>query len=226
MTQMIQRFERNGVGRDIVVGDIHGYFTRLQVALDSIAFDPANGDRLFSVGDLVDRGPECERAIDWLAEPWFHAVRGNHEDIAIRYAKGNPVDRAIYSRNGGDWFMAMSKDRQQQFGAAFDTMPYAIEVETERGIVGLVHANVPVDDWEWLGETLLMNRNSRDRVMWDRGRIESENTEPVAGVRAVIVGHTPLVHPVRLGNVYHIDTGGWTAVGHFTLLDLEALEVA
>src|SRR5690606_31496336 len=105
MTQMIQCFERNTVGRDFAVGDIHGHFARLSAALDAAGFDPAKGDRLFSVGDLVDRGPECEKAIDWLAEPWFHAVRGNHEDIAIRYAKGNPVDQAIYSRNGGDWFM-------------------------------------------------------------------------------------------------------------------------
>lgn len=225
MAQTIQRFARNPVGRDFAVGDIHGHFTRLQAALDTEGFDPAKGDRLFSVGDLVDRGPECERAIDWLAEPWFHAVRGNHEDLAIRYSKGNPVDPVIYSRNGGDWFMAMDHIRQKRFGAAFDALPYAIEVETDGGLIGLIHANVPVNDWSGLGDALL-SRHARDMAMWDRGRIESRDTSGVAGIKAVVVGHTPLRDAVCLGNVFHIDTGGWTANGHFTLLDLSAVGAA
>ena len=51
------RFAQNTVGRDFAVGDIHGCFTELQRGLDAIGFDPST-DRLFSVGDLVDRGPE------------------------------------------------------------------------------------------------------------------------------------------------------------------------
>lgn len=224
MTQMIKRFDRNTIGRDFAVGDIHGHFTRLQAALDAVGFDPER-DRLFSVGDLVDRGPESDKALEWLAKPWFHAVRGNHEDIAIRYAKGNPVDPGNYSANGGDWFMAMDHMRQKEFGAAFDELPYAIEVETEGGIVGLVHANVPTNDWSELPELLLFNRYTRDRVMWDRGRIESMNTQTVEGVRAVVVGHTPLERVTVLGNLHHIDTAGWHASGHFTLLNLATLGI-
>lgn len=225
MTQMIQRFERNTVGCDFAVGDIHGHFTRLQAALDSIGFNPAC-DRLFSVGDLVDRGPESHKALEWLEKPWFYAVRGNHEDIAIRYAKGNPVDSGNYSANGGDWFMALDHMRQKEFGAAFDELPYAIEVETEGGIVGLVHANVPTNDWNELPELLLSSRYTRDRVMWDRGRIESMNEQCVDGIRAVVVGHTPLKRVTVLGNVHHIDTAGWHNSGHFTMLNLATLEVA
>lgn len=225
MTQMIRRFERNSQGRDFAVGDIHGHFTRLQDALDEVGFHPAI-DRLFSVGDLVDRGPESDKALEWLAKPWFHAVRGNHGDIAIRYAKGNQVDPSNYSANGGDWFMAMDEVRQKEFGAAFDELPYAIEVPTGNGIVGLVHANVPTSDWTELPELLLRNRYTRDRVMWDRGRIQGMVDESVVGVRAVVVGHTPLKRLTVLGNVYHIDTAGWHASGQFTLLDLASLEVA
>lgn len=52
----------NRRGRDIAVGDVHGHFQRLQQALDAVGFDPAI-DRLFSVGDLVDRGPDSEQAL-------------------------------------------------------------------------------------------------------------------------------------------------------------------
>lgn len=45
----------------------------------------------------------------------------------------------------------------------------------------------------------------------------------MANVRAVVAGHTPVPEPVVLGNVYHIDTGGWQDEGYFTLLDLGSL---
>lgn len=81
---MIKRFGINTSGKDWAVGDIHGHFTLLQKALDAVGFDQAV-DRLFSVGDMVDRGPECEDVIRWLNLPWFHPVRGNHDDYVCRY---------------------------------------------------------------------------------------------------------------------------------------------
>ncbi len=223
MKCLIQRFDHNPEGRDFAVGDIHGHFSRLQSVLERIRFDPAR-DRLFSVGDLVDRGPESEESLKWLEFPWFHAVRGNHEDIAIRYAKGNPVDASTYSHNGGDWFMALDDAAQRRFAKAFDGLPYAIEVQTESGLVGLVHAHVPTRQWSELRELLSSSRYNRDRVIWDRGRIQLSDTSHVAGVRAVVVGHTPLPQVAVLGNVHHIDTAGWTKEGRFTLLDLSTLE--
>ena len=59
-----------------------------------------------------------------------------------------------------------------------------------------------------------------------RRRIEDQDLAPVTGVRAVVVGHTPLRQAVALGNVYHIDTAGWLPQGRFTLLDLTTLEPA
>lgn len=91
----VQRFAKNTEGRDIAVGDIHGHVSRFLLALKSIDFNPAK-DRLFSVGDLVDRGPESHRCDELLAFPWFHAVQGNHEDFAIRWPKGY-VDDSEFS---------------------------------------------------------------------------------------------------------------------------------
>ena len=41
-------------GRDLVVGDVHGHFPTLRHALAELEVGPA--DRLFSLGDLIDRG--------------------------------------------------------------------------------------------------------------------------------------------------------------------------
>ena len=230
---IVQRYARNEVGRDFAVGDIHGYFTRLQSRLDEVGFNPAR-DRLFSVGDLVDRGPECESALEWLSMPWFFAIQGNHEDIAIRYAKGNAIDPEDYSLNGGDWFMAMDRSAQKEFGTAFEALPVAIEVETSAGVVALIHADCPFPDWSMLKDALEAppKRSSlmsvRNACMWSRERIEAGDESGVTGIRAVVVGHTPLRLPVALGNVYCIDTAGWLpdGSGHFTILDLETLEAA
>ena len=62
---MIKRFGRNTLGRDFAVGDIHGCYSRLQAALETVGFC-RKSDRLFSIGDLVDRGAESERVHDLL----------------------------------------------------------------------------------------------------------------------------------------------------------------
>ncbi|OCB02809.1 hypothetical protein BBC27_11345 [Acidithiobacillus ferrivorans] len=62
-------------GRDFIVGDLHGHPDVLRRLMDYVAFD-YDTDRLFSVGDLVDRGPDSAGALDLLDEPWFYPVLG------------------------------------------------------------------------------------------------------------------------------------------------------
>lgn len=226
---LIKRFERNQAGRDFAVGDIHGHFTRLQVVLDTAGFDPAR-DRLFSVGDLVDRGPESEQVLAWLDKPWFHAIQGNHEDIAVRHVQIGRVDQGIYLANGGAWFLGLPSAEQQEIATRFADLPIAIEVQTSAGLVGLVHADCPFPSWTTLCDALEGRmpglRRVEDACQWSRHRVEQQDASGVQDILAVVVGHTPLRRPVVLGNVFHIDTMGWRPQngGYFTLLDLETLE--
>src|SRR5436853_4818265 len=54
---LIQRFLRLCSMSHYVVGDIQGCYSEFQQLLDTIAFEPAR-DRLWLVGDLVNRGPD------------------------------------------------------------------------------------------------------------------------------------------------------------------------
>lgn len=228
MTSPIKRFTANTAGRDIAVGDIHGHFSRLQAALDAIGFDPAV-DRLFSCGDLVDRGPENEDVIRWLNKPWFHPVRGNHDDYVVRY---DTCDIGNWIENGGIWFAGFPEVEKQCYQVMFRDLPIAIELETAGGLVALVHADCPFESWDQLRAELLEPESNRrlklvqNCCMWSRTRVEHGNQAGVAGVRAMVCGHTPLAEPLVLGNVYHIDTAGWMPQrgGYFTLLDLMTLE--
>lgn len=228
MSNLLRHFERNTRGRDLIVGDIHGHFTVLQAQLVDVGFDPDAGDRLFSVGDLVDRGPESDHAAYWLEQPWFFAVQGNHEDMAVRFADPlNRMDVENYGRNGGSWNIAHTQPERLTVADTFRDLPLAIEIETAQGLIGIVHADCPFGSWDTLRAALAkpIRKSLRDMLMWSRLRIESGNAETVEGVRAVVVGHIPVQRPVTLGNVIHIDTTGWMPHrgGRFTFLDAATL---
>ena len=54
---MIELVPANNVGIDYICSDIHGHFSLLESQLEKVGFDP-DKDRLFSLGDLIDRGDE------------------------------------------------------------------------------------------------------------------------------------------------------------------------
>lgn len=229
VSRYVDRFERNTLGTDYCVGDIHGMFRKLQTELDRIGFDPTV-DRLFSVGDLVDRGPDSNLCLEWIAKPWFHAVQGNHEDMAIRFPNGN-MDSGNYAANGGAWNIANTPDKRQEYSDCLALLPIAIQVETEHGTVGIVHADVPFPTWRDFVVSLEDSNISKsmhgsiiDAAMWSRERITAVDKTGIHDVRAVIVGHTPLQNPVVLGNVHHIDTGACFQNGRFTIINLATLE--
>lgn len=209
------------------MGDIHGHFTRLRKALEFVQFNPAV-DRLFSVGDLVDRGPESEQCLEWLDYPWFHAIKGNHEELVEAYTYAQ-IKTGYYMECGGVWLIGKTEVERMEYAIRFADLPYLMEVETEQGTVGLIHANVMRDSWPYTVQRFERCQSAdewrliRQICLWDRDRILQEDRTPVDGVRAVVVGHTPLQTATVLGNVYHIDTAGWSR-GHFTLLDLATLQ--
>ncbi len=205
----IVRFPLNVYGRDYVVGDIHGMFSQLRSLLERVKFKPEH-DRLFSVGDLVDRGPESAEALQWLDNPWFHACRGNHEQFAIDSTDRESLD--FWMRyNGGQWWKKLSRGEQDSFRKAFLKLPLAMEVETRTGRVGIVHADIPpAVSWERFTELLASGHNevtlyalfSRDRIHGSHAR------KPVEGqVDRIYCGHTPVRTPVQVDNVFYIDTG-------------------
>lgn len=235
MSSLIQRFTRNTDGRDLFIGDIHGCFRKARAALNAVGFNPDSGDRLFSVGDLVDRGPESADVLAWLDQPWFFPVQGNHEDMAICWGRpGCTMDAGLYALNGGAWNIAHTHPERVVYSDALVALPLAIEVETAAGLVGIVHADCPFVSWQAFTGALespeLMHAQRkavREAALWSRARIEAEDPSGVAGVLAVVVGHTPQEAPRWLGNVLYLDTAAWYRNGalgrDFGIFDLGTL---
>lgn len=114
--------------------------------LSEARFD-AITDRLFAVGDLIDKGPKSERCDEFLGYPWLHSIRGNHEQMIIERHK---YDERTAKENGGMWFLRLDEGKRQYYRQLFLKLPLAIEVENSIGLVGLIHADVPLYDWAQL----------------------------------------------------------------------------
>jgi len=100
---ILRTFSVNAQGRDFVIGDLHGSYKHLQRMLLGINFNK-EVDRLFSVGDLIDRGKNNLECLRLLKEPWFFSVMGNHEQLMLHGLTGGPYGM-FWARNGGSWGM-------------------------------------------------------------------------------------------------------------------------
>jgi len=67
------------------IGDVHGCYYELRDLLDKIG--PGQGDTVYFVGDFLDKGPYGAEVVRFIRESGFKAVKGNHDEIHIRWRK-------------------------------------------------------------------------------------------------------------------------------------------
>lgn len=222
MTIKVKHFNANTKGKDYIVGDLHGCLNVLNHALDAIGFDKT-ADRLFSVGDLVDRGPQNYETAWLIDESWFHAVRGNHDQMLIDcFTKNDQVQQGQYGLSYGAWI----HDRKQTYDQLIDlanfmecTMPYLISVGEGADRFNIVHAellkyNVAVSDahvdaFDFTNEEIEM-------MMWGRS-LASGYTNPrtingtevynQTNLSLTYCGHTPMFEVIKRLNQIFIDRG-------------------
>lgn len=204
-------FPINRKGRDFVVGDVHGMFNTLEDLLEKVSFDPAI-DRVFSVGDLIDRGDQSERVLEFLNKPWFASIMGNHESMLLdsRVSEHNLHNWTKY--NGGAWWTKLRKETQDQIHQKISKLPYLFEIETAIGKVGIAHADLPASkNWPEIVKTISTDHELKHHVLWSRMRHKSmrltRSTNSIEGVQLVVMGHTPHKEPLHQENIYYIDTG-------------------
>lgn len=115
MKNPIQTIEPNEQGRDFVIGDLHGSLACFHKLLEGLNFDKTK-DRMFSVGDLVDRGPNSLECLELIKEPWFYCVLANHEQMMLEAFNGGYLGN-FWIQNGGYWGYTAWEDakRLKQF---------------------------------------------------------------------------------------------------------------
>jgi len=137
---MLKTFEPNTKGRDFCIGDLHGNLDHLNKMLEGLSFDKTV-DRMFSCGDLVDRGPNsfaCLGLIDPIENPWFFAGQANHENM-MQLCTDYPSISSAWFRNGGMWACEYINDiekvaRDKSWIPADESVRYAELVEMSKNL--------------------------------------------------------------------------------------------
>jgi len=179
MAMLHQQLPANTAGKDYIVGDLHGCLDLLHEALARVGFDTGR-DRLFSVGDLIDRGPDSMGCLRLLNERWFYAVRGNHEDMLLDYLENIPLPwghgsaSELLLRNGGRWALDLNvSDHQElrhELASKVHALPYVITVGEGEQRFHVAHAELMASRWDARFQALLAGEaldNSDRRILID-----------------------------------------------------------
>lgn len=203
-----QHFSRNEIGTDYFVGDVHGHYDLLMISLKEAGFSPDKGDRVFSLGDLINRGNNSSACLDLLLKPWFFAVIGNHEDMLLSL-RTNPAVMNSLVEVGGNWLLEyIDQPSKLQFFMAiiYAKMFLAFTVETHLGNIGLTHAEAP-DDWLSITKETL-NTQEQYNLFWSfekYNRPDSLSTT-IKNIDVTLHGHTNSENIVIKQNQLWIDT--------------------
>ena len=227
MTIEISRHAVNTRGRDFVCGDLHGETERLWRRLKQLEFDTSR-DRLFSVGDLIDRGRDSAGALGLLDQPWFYAVQGNHETMLI--------DATLYGQDleqwhaiGGDWSRWVPPAWLRRQAARLEKLPHIMVVGEGAQRFNIVHAGMldaaglVLSDAD-VDDVLAPHRLEAEPLLWSRvlardywkilqGKAAAGPAWQ-AGLSLTFCGHTPVSVPGLYRSHYFLDGGaGYGADG-------------
>lgn len=204
------------------IGDVHGCYEELMELVEKIGFYEGKLDKLVFVGDLIDKGPEPRKVIEW-AKTWEAScifVKGNHEEKHIRY---NMHERRKLKNKKYVNPMEFSEDH----------------LRTRADLLGIPNFNAFewMDNWNdyyycldsgnhlVLHGGLLPNQKAEDipvkiltRVRYLKSDTEMAHideitadmpfwTEKYFGPEKVIFGHQPFLEPLVTDHAIGIDTG-------------------
>lgn len=207
----------------IVFGDIHGQYDGLMKLLELIKLNP--DDKLFFLGDLIDRGSRSADVVRWVMENGHTCLRGNHEQMCLD---------AFASSEGSltwkGWLLNGGANTLESYGSP--TIPEEhlqwmkqLPLYVDLGDAWLVHAGV--------NPNLPIELQGASEFCWIREEFHSA-TEPFFDDKIIITGHTiTFVFPgVKPGNLVlgkgwlDIDTGGYhPKSGWLSALNLDTATV-
>jgi len=195
--QTFRRASSSEMTRTLIIGDIHGCIDELKELVDRVG-----PDRVVSVGDMVDRGPDSPAVWRFFAEREdADAVLGNHEQKCLRWHRGElppALSQRITRKQHG------TEAAWAEACAWFASLPRWIELDDVLVVHGFWQPGLSVEEQHPSVITGTMSGEKRvDRL--DRPWYELYD-----GDKPLVVGHAiydeanPLVHEDR---VFGLDAG-------------------
>jgi serine/threonine protein phosphatase 1 len=195
---------RNQNGIDWLCGDLHGQYDALQSALSDAGFR-SDCDRLFLLGDVIDRGPKSQELLNWvLSTDYVYSLMGNHELMFVA-SSFNSGYRDRHRAIGGEWVDHIDFSEYRKLTTrCVQQMPLTITLACDNYSLGLVHAQSPADNWLDVQQAVPSEKFSID-CTWPWNRAQGSD-QTIAGVTAVVSGHIGTANVIQKGNQIWIDT--------------------
>ncbi|MBP3893090.1 MAG: serine/threonine protein phosphatase [Atopobiaceae bacterium] len=193
-----------------VFSDVHGHFGTLDRLLERVS--PTSDDRIFMLGDMIDRGPDPISVVRCCYQlPNTTVLMGNHEDLMLSYYS-DPDDtmaRVNWLINGGETtqegLRSLPVDERIELARWLFTLPLYAQAEVGGRRYLLVHAGIDprripskdVAEWDEIAIDEVVADQYRDDLMWIRedfwsvptGLVNEKGEGPI-----VIAGHTPTLY--------------------------------
>lgn len=219
-------YNSNTNGKDYIIGDLHGMYDELMHALTLLKFNKST-DRLFSVGDLIDRGPKSFECANLIYEDWFHMVIGNHEQMMMHTILDQHLSYYhMWMNNGGLWHISENDQLLEDISQHFKKLPLIISVGTEIDRFNIVHGELllnqqsslvtdkDIDEWTF-------NPNDVEDMTWGRTLINlrsnlSYNLQDAkqpctykqdTKLSPTYCGHSTVKAPCKIEQQIYLDTG-------------------
>ena len=194
------------MGRTYAISDVHGMGHLLDQMLEKIAFSEA--DRLYVLGDLIDRGPDPAGVLDLAMERKnIIALKGNHEDAFVDWY--DTVPDKIHNRyyyNTYDFLMDSRRTRERlpEYVEFMRKMPLYKKLRIDGECWLLAHACT---------EEVLSFWKRKERMLWSTEMIDRGKGIP--GYHSV-VGHVPAFtirgNTNRPAKIWHSEDGWLTDI--------------
>ena len=184
-------------GRRIVVGDIHGCYDELMELLEKIGI--GDDDRVFSVGDLITKGPKNKEVMDlFMTDARFSSVIGNHDLALRRKWNGEEIELKVAQKETHKEL----KGEKDSYVTFFNRMPFMIDLGTHLVVHAGVRPNVELYSQTTgdmtLIRTLGANAESDEGTPW---------YHVYHGEKTILFGHWPAPEPRRGRKAIGLDTG-------------------
>lgn len=209
-----------------VISDIHGFNEKFEQLLEKIQFEKS--DKLFLLGDYIDRGPNSKLVIDRIIElknngfdVW--CLRGNHEQMLLDASIGKNVNRWLNS-GGIETLKSFGINQLCQLETKYLDFINSLSHFFEYENYIFVHAGInmraaePMKDFE--------------SMLWLRNWEKYFNRNWLKD-RRIIHGHTPMskneiTRRLNLGRVICVDNGvylqAYAEYGNLFALNLDTMK--
>ncbi len=89
-----------------IISDVHGNLKTLKALLEKLPKEATPKDIIF-LGDLIDRGTNNRKVINFVRDGGYDCIMGNHEELMIEamenfWEHNTPIWLSDWSHNGGD----------------------------------------------------------------------------------------------------------------------------